>query len=184
MIRTHAKGWIVEWAVIVFGLAGIGLIVWYIVAVESSIQWERREDQLQQVGLGGQHDLRRIKQVNGISGRLGGSFFLGIGSVSGNLSSERTLLFYWGRSAEEFIPTTLPNSMFRFVIDESRIVPTVEFVFTREWLNSPKRAHVYTESEKLGLNLNQWLENNRNLKLAVVRISRKDFEKEVILAGE
>ncbi|MBU2036907.1 hypothetical protein KJ866_01725 [Patescibacteria group bacterium] len=112
---------------------------------------------------------------------MDGSFFLGIGSVSGNLVSERKLQFYWGRTAEEFISTTLSYSMFRFVVDESKTVPTVEFVFDENWLNS-KRT-VYTESEKS--NLNWWLADDqvRNdiLRVAVVRISRKDLEKEVYL---
>ena len=142
---------------------------------------EPRKDQLQQLGLLGQHDLRRIEQTSGISGHMGGSFFLGIGSVSGNLVSERQLQFYWGRTAEEFVSTTLSYSMFRFVVDESKTVPTVEFVFDENWLNS-KRT-VYTESEKS--NLNWWLADdqvrNNILRVAVVRISRKDLEKEVYL---
>ncbi|MFH1385887.1 MAG: hypothetical protein ABIG65_02480 [Patescibacteria group bacterium] len=142
---------------------------------------EPRKDQLQQLGLLGQHDLRRIEQTSGINGHMDGSFFLGIGSVSGNLVSERKLQFYWGRTAEEFISTTLSYSMFRFVVDESKTVPTVEFVFDENWLNS-KRT-VYTESEKS--NLNWWLADDqvRNdiLRVAVVRISRKDLEKEVYL---
>lgn len=140
---------------------------------------EPRKDQLQQLGLLGQHDLRRIEQTSGISGHMDGKFFLGIGSVSGNLSSERQFQFYWGRTAEEFISTTLPYSMFRFIVDESKTVPTIEFVFDGDWLNS--KRWVYTESEKS--NLNWWLDDvslkNNILRVAVVRISRKDLEKEV-----
>ena len=140
-----------------------------------------RKDQLQQLGLLGQHDLRRIEQTSGINGHMDGSFFLGIGSVSGNLVSERKLQFYWGRTAEEFISTTLSYSMFRFVVDESKTVPTIEFTFDENWLNSKRRA--YTESDKS--NLNWWLSydqvRNNILRVAVVRISRKDLEKEVYL---
>ncbi|MDP3784741.1 MAG: hypothetical protein Q8R12_01540 [bacterium] len=136
---------------------------------------------MQQLGLLGQHDLRRIEQTSGISGHMDGSFFLGIGSVSGNLSSQRQLQFYWGRTPEEFVSTTLPYSRFRFIIDESKTVPTVEFVFDENWLNS-NRA-VYTESEKS--NPNWWLDDDNIrsyiLRVAVVRISRKDLEKEVYL---
>ena len=142
---------------------------------------EPRKDQLQQLGLLGQHGLRRIEQTSGISGHMDGSFFLGIGSVSGNLTSERKLQFYWGRTAEEFISTTLPYSMFRFVVDESKTVPTIEFTFDEDWLNSNRQ--VYNESEKS--NLNWWLDDesvrNKTLRVAVVRISRKDLEKEVYL---
>ena len=142
---------------------------------------EPRKDQLQQLGLLGQHDLRRIEQTSGISGHMDGSFFLGSGSVSGNLVSERQLQFYWGRTAEEFVSTTLSYSMFRFVVDESKTVPTVEFIFDENWLNSKRTA--YSESEKS--NLNWWLADdqvrNNILRVAVVRISRKDLEKEVYL---
>lgn len=162
----------------------IGFLVVFVVVVAVGLladYGEPRKDQLQQLGLLGQHDLRRIEQTSGISGHMDGSFFLGIGSVSGNLASERKLQFYWGRTEEEFIATTLPYSMFRFVVDESKTVPTVEFIFDERWLNS-KRA-VYTESEKS--NLNWWLGDEQvrknTLRVAVVKISRKDLEKEVYL---
>jgi hypothetical protein len=142
------------------------------------------------MGLLGQHDLRRIEQTSGISGSMSGSFFLGIGSVSGNLTSERRLQFYWGRTAEEFVSTTLSYSMFRFIVDESKTVPTIEFVFDTDWLNEKNTP--YTESEKS--NLNWWLDESVrasvhswrgtsavSFRQAVVRISRKDLEKEVYL---
>ena len=148
---------------------------------------DTRRNQLQEMGLLGQHDLRRIEQTSGISGHLGGSFFLGIGSVSGSFTSERKLQFYWGRTAEEFVSTTLSYSMFRFVIDESKTVPTVEFVFDEDWLNTSRTS--YSESERA--NLNFWLDetvrartpSSREVlfRIAVVRISRKDLEKEVYL---
>jgi len=164
----------------VFSVVFLGLLL-FVVGCDS------RRDQLQQFGLHGQHDLRRIEQTSGFSGQMGGSFFLGIGSISGNLNSERQLQFYWGRTAEEFVSTTLPYSMFRFVVDESKTVPTVEFIFDDDWLDARKIA--YTESEKS--NLNWWLDESVRAKIrsgrsvsfrvAVVRISRKDLEKEVYL---
>lgn len=139
------------------------------------------QPQLQQLGLLGQHDLRRIEQTSGINGHLNGSFFLGIGSVSGNMASERKLQFYWGRTAEEFISTTLPYSHFRFIVDEAKAVPTVEFIFDEIFLNSWRP--VYNESEKS--NPNWWLNDasvrTMTLRVAVVRISRKDLEKEVYI---
>lgn len=139
---------------------------------------ELRKDQMQKLGIFGQHDLRRIEQTSGINGRMIGGLIFGL---SGNLSSKQKLQFYWGRTPEEFIPTALPYSHFRFIVNESRTVPTVEFVFDENMLNSMRL--VYTESEKQ--NLNYWLgdENIRSgfLRVAVVRISRKDLEKEVYL---
>lgn len=148
---------------------------------------DTRKNQLQEMGLLGQHDLRWIEQTSGIGGHLDGSFFLGIGSVSGNLASERKLQFYWGRTAEEFISTTLPYSMFRFVVDDSKVIPTIEFIFDEDWLNTSKIR--YSESERA--NLNFWLDeavrartpSSREVlfRVAVIRISRKDLEKEVYL---
>ena len=140
------------------------------------------------MGILGQHNLRRIEQTDGINGHLNnGSFFLGIGSVSGSLASERKLQFYWGKTTEEFISTTLPYNMFRFIIDESKAVPTVEFIFDEGWLNANRIR--YSESEKV--NLNFWLDeavraripSSREVlfRIAIVRISRENFEKEVYL---
>lgn len=140
---------------------------------------EVREKQLEDLGILGEHKLRRIEQTSGISGHVGGSFILGIGSFSGNLSSQRKLQFYWGRTADELVSTTLPYNMFRFVINETKEIPTVEFIFDEKWLNS-KRV-LYTETEKS--NLNWWLSDDivraRKLRVAVVAISRKDLEKEI-----
>ena|SRR3989344_333847 len=140
-----------------------------------------RREQLQQLGLLGQHELRRIEQTNGMSGHMDGSFFLGIGSMSESLSLERRLQFYWGRTADEFFSTTLPYSLFRFVIDESKTVPTIEFTFDEFWLNSWR--YTYTESEKSNLNL--WLGDemvrNHFLRVAVIKISRAGLEKEIYL---
>ena len=153
----------------------VGLTTWFNSCVDS------RKNQLQELGLFGQHDLRRIEQTSGLNGHMDGSFFLGIGSVSGDIVSERKLQFYWGRTADEFISTTLPYSHFRFVIDELKTTPTIEFIFDERYLDMD--VLVYTESEKS--NLNWWLDDDsvrkREFRVAVVRISRKDLEKEVYL---
>lgn len=140
---------------------------------------EPLKDQFQQLGLLGQHDLRRIEQTSGFSGYLNGHFgFFGGGSVSGRITSEQQLQFFWGRTPEEFFSTTLPYSMFRFVIDDAKTVPTIEFIFDEYWLDM--RWSILTEGEKA--NLNRWLDNyNYPLHVAVVRISREDLEKEIYL---
>ena len=158
-----------------------------VIGVLAGCDTDTRRNQLQEMNLLGQHDLRRIEQTSGINGHLDGSFFLGIGSVSGNLASERKLQFYWGRTAEEFISTTLPYSMFRFIVDNSKAVPTIEFIFDEDWLNASKTR--YSESERA--NLNFWLDeavrartpSSREVlfRVAVIRISQKDLEKEVYL---
>lgn len=156
-------------------LVALGLLVGLLAGCGVSRGVSRR-DQLQQLGLLNQLDLRRIEQTSGINGHYDGSFFLGSGSISGDQTLEKNLQFYWGRTADEVISTTLPYSHFRFIIDDYKLVPTIEFVFDEKWLNS---AHaVYTESQKSNLNL--WLSDEmvreRNLRVAVVRISQEDFE--------
>jgi len=139
------------------------------------------KENLKDVGIFGQHELRRIEQIEGINGKISGNFFLGCGSLAGNITNERRLQFSWGRTPDEFIVTTLPFSMFRFVIDDSKKVPTVEFIFDKSWLDS--KWHNLNESEKS--NPNSWLDDeyirNHYFRVAIVRISKQDFEKEVFL---
>ena len=142
---------------------------------------EPRRDQMQKIGLLNQHNLRHMKQNNGFSGSLDGSFFLGSGSISGSINSETQLQFFWGRTPDEFIPTTLPFRMFKFVIDNARLVPTVEFVFDEDFLNSSRWA--YSESHKA--NLNRWLDESmikgEYLRVVIIRISQKDLENEIFI---
>lgn len=142
---------------------------------------ETNRSQLQALGFFGQHDLRRIEQASGMNGRMDGGFFLGIGGVSGSLTAEQKLQFYWGRTADEFIVTALPYSMFRFVIDESKAVPTVEFVFDEDWL--VWKDDVFNESEKSNLNFwfRDYMVKDYRFRVAIVRISLEDFEREIYL---
>lgn len=154
---------------------------------------QRREIFLQQLGILGQHDLRRVEQTYGIDGNMHASFFfLGGGEISANISSERKLQFYWGRTEEEFFSTTLPYSLFRFVIDESKTIPTVEFVFEGHWL--AEKMYDYPESKKVNPNLwiimDSWRSTTVDhvgcnqcvpLRAVFVRISRRDLEKEIYL---
>ncbi|MCX6778719.1 MAG: hypothetical protein NTU97_00615, partial [Candidatus Magasanikbacteria bacterium] len=127
-----------------------------------------RKDQMQEIGFLGQRVLHRIIQTDE---RMPSRVFLNIGL--------QRLQFYWGRTSGEYVSTVLPCSSFRFVIDESKAVPTVEFIFDEDWLNL-NRA-VYTESQKSNPNL--WFEpqNVGNLSVVLVRMSQKDFERETDL---
>ena len=145
-----------------------------------------KKDQLEKVGVLGVHELRRIEQTEGISGNIRGSFFLGCGSVSGGLSSERQLQFYWGRNKNEIISTTLPYSAFQFLIDSARTVPTVEFVYSKAYLDDGMGIEWKEEiNTYLNYNPNSWLKldllKDGNFQQAVVKISRGDLEKEVYL---
>lgn len=162
-------------------LATVGLLVGY-----GCGEYPTMKDQLNQIGLLETHELRRIEQTAGIDGHISGSSGMFGGSFDGNITSERKLQFYWGKTADEFISTTLPYSMFRFIIDETKQIPTVEFVFDEAFLSICRSP--LNESEKV--NLNDWFkrvcstssgEKQPCLKVVIVRISLTDFEKGVYL---
>ena len=131
-----------------------------------------------------EHPLRRIEQTAGFSGSTSGLFFLGSGGGSGTIASERRLQFYWGRTPDEIVSTTLPYSIFKFVIDETRQTPTAEFVFDEEYLNEFRIHGDYTESEKI--NPNWWLDEEmvqgHYLRAVTVRLSQQAFNTEILAA--
>lgn len=86
-------------------------------------------EQLADTGIFGVHQLRRIESFGSVTGSVRGSFFLGIGSVSGSTGPEFKLQFYWEPKPGEIVVSSLPYSKFRFVIDESKQTPTIEFIF-------------------------------------------------------
>lgn len=166
------------------GFAGLFLLSGFLLLLVVAFFFlgETRKDQLQQLGLLGQHDLRRIEQTSVINEHVDGSFFLDAGwAFESPGVPKRKFQFHWGRTPEEFISTTMPYSKFRFVIDESKTVPTIEFVFSENWLN--KDGDDYTGSKKLNPN---WFVDSNNFKwfflnVALVRISKKDIGKEAYL---
>lgn len=130
---------------------------------------------VKKVGLEKSYNLLRTKNANGINGEMEGKFFLGCGSIDGKLSSERQLQFEWGRNSNERIITTLPYSKFIFVIDSTKIVPTIEFVFGEQYLRE-----FSLDSTSYNENPNSYL-YDKGFQQAVVKISRKDYEEEVYL---
>lgn len=152
------------------------------------------QQQLQQVGLLDQHDIRRIQQqVPGSSMEFAGHYFsilgFGGGGISGGASApEPKLQFFWGRvydGQEEFIFTTLPYSKLRFVIDDSKEVPTVEFLFYKSFLedrHNSLKAGSYEVNNETDINdLLTGEDSGNRFQAAVVRISSSDLEKEVYL---
>ncbi len=140
-----------------------------------------KKQQLEKAGVLGVYELHMIEQTAGMNGKMQGSFFLGSGDVSGQVNSERQLQFFWGRTKNEVICTTLPYSAFQFIIDSTVIVPTVEFVYSKNYLSSPGTP----PSEVTNYNPNNWLTQDLfksgYLDKAVVRISHVDLEKEIYL---
>lgn len=135
------------------------------------------KEELESTGLFGEHTLARVESFRTVQGSVSGGFFLGFGSVSGSLDSEFKIQFYWSPKPGEIVATALPYSKFRFVIDETRNTPTVEFVFSDFWLNDSTGE---VDVAKRHPNLNDFVLSDA-LELAKVRISSAAMEKEVYL---
>ena len=134
---------------------------------------------LEKIGVLGEYQLRHIERTTG--GNSYGSFFLGIGSVSGNTGDR--LRFYWGRTLDEIMPTTLPYNLFRFIIDESKKVPTVRFVFDESLLSVTDSVDYVSKAMKENPG---WLFSEESVKRGyilsvVIKISQETLEKEVYL---
>jgi len=143
---------------------------------------DTRQEVLQNSGIFGEHELARIEQVQSVNGSLGGCFFLGTGFISGKIQTEHTLQFYWSPEPNEYVVTSLPYNIFRFIIDETKDVPSVEFVFKEKWLNQ-EIDHFMIEgiSESAIANLNSFILNPKALSVAKIRISSRLLEEEIYL---
>jgi hypothetical protein len=128
-------------------------------------------------GLFDEHALVRMESFGATQGSVSGGFFLGIGSVNGSLGSEFKIQFYWSPKPGEIVASALPYSKFRFIIDETKNTPTVEFVFNDLWLNN-ETGRNYSESRFP--NLNDFVLSDI-MQLARVRISSATMEREVYL---
>ncbi len=131
------------------------------------------KEQLKDSGLFGEHSLMRIKSFGAVQGSISGNFFLGIGSTS----SKFKIQFHWSPKPDEIIITSFPYSKFRFIIDETKNTPTIEFIFNQSWLN---KETIGDYSEGNIPNLNDFFLSS-NFELAKVRISKSVMEKEVYL---
>jgi len=132
--------------------------------------------ELADTGLFGEHSLGRIESFSAVTGSVSGSFFLGCGDVNGSIGSEFRLQFHWSPKPNVLVVTSLPYSKFRFMIDESKDIPTVEFVFPECW-NRNCSGKIVQESKKL--DLNYWI--NDGVVVAIVKISMATMEKEIYL---
>ena len=140
-----------------------------------------KREQIKRAGVSGVHQLRRIIPVDEMTGKIKGHFFLGGGDISGEIFSGKQLQFYWGRNENERIATTMPYRMFLFIIDSTKTVPTVEFIFKESYLDQGDWKGRDGRDMDYNPNPNSWLYNNENLQQAIVRISKSDLEKEIYL---
>jgi len=138
----------------------------------------KRED-IEKVGLLKTYELRRSINSNGINGKIQGSFFIGCGSIDGNLSTERQLQFEWSRDINERIITTLPYGKFLFIIDSTKINPTIQFIFEKAYLN--EESGNGDNNQNFDPNPNNYLYGNIKFQQVIVRISKKDYEQEIYL---
>ncbi len=132
-------------------------------------------------GFLGEHSLIRVEKIKGVKGDLSGSFFLGSGSIRGSMDTEFKLQFYWSPKPKEILITSLPYSKFRFILDETKDIPTVNFIFDPEWLERPAFSDCPNcNNNPQYLNFNDVLAS-KNLITAIVRISPSTLEKEIYL---
>jgi hypothetical protein len=149
-------------------IAAVFLIA-YSLATDRKEAYREADKVWQKSGLPGEHSLVRIESVGATAGKISGSFFLGTGSVNGT-GAEEKMRFYWSPKRGEMVATTLAYSKFRFIIDEAKSVPTVEFVFNGN-----------CQIDESDPNLNECVMSDSYLKLAKVKISSATLEKEVYL---
>lgn len=144
-------------------------------------QFPSVREQLSDIGLFGEHQILRIESFGTVRGSVSGSFFLGIGSVSGNIGSEYKLQFWWTPVSGEIIATSLPYSAFLFVIDDTKKTPTVEFIFSPRWLNRQAGTqYTIARREETKMNLNNFILSSK-LMVVKVKISQATLEQEVYL---
>lgn len=189
------------------GLKGVrkvfGPLFWITLAgaVAISISWSvvnpppprpippTHQAQLQSLGLLGQHDVLSIsQQASAPSSQISGQYFsmlgFGGGSLSGasNSDPDPKLQFFWERvysEQNETLFSIVSYGMLHVVTDETKEMPTVEFLFYRDWLNSDAYTAYRIDSE---INVNSLLADTQHaFRGIVVRISSSDQGKEIYL---
>ncbi|NMB92265.1 MAG: hypothetical protein GYA31_01390 [Parcubacteria group bacterium] len=131
----------------------------------------------------GEHSLAEIETGITTTGFINAKGFFDV-VIYGEIKSEKSLLFYWHRTPNEIIATTLPYSKFKFIIDETKNIPTVEFVFDIKNLDEER---IFPEIDDLALKLVHGTVNpneiimSKYLISAIIRISSTTLEKEIYL---
>jgi len=77
--------------------------------------------------LEGQHKLRKLNIRNSQESSLSGSFFLGIGSVSGSSSTIEKVKFSWELPNGQFAISTFETSKIRIEFDSTVLEPLIRF---------------------------------------------------------
>jgi len=133
---------------------------------------------LSDAGLLGEHQLLMIERHRAVDdGSIYGQFFLGTGTITEKTGSSTNLQFYWEPKKNEIVASTLPYSMFRFVLDETKNIPTIEFIFEEYWLNWTNPLGKALDVK----NLNDFIMKGENLRVVIVKISKETMAKEIYL---
>ncbi|MEK7447291.1 MAG: hypothetical protein AAB632_00605 [Patescibacteria group bacterium] len=147
-------------------------------------EYPSRQGQLQDTGIFGEHPVDQIEHTAGLNGNMVGLFFLGTGAVNGQVTAGERIRFWWLRNQDTLVPTEMPYGMLEVRRDETKAIPTVEFIFNEGWLkNGNESWNQYSESEKMNMNsfLDDEMVDKKHLVLVIVRISGKDLENEIFL---
>ncbi len=155
----------------------IAVILMVVVGLSLVFVGKSARKHLEEIDMTGEHSLRHIEHNEGTNGSF--RCFFG---VSGQVSSEQQLRFFWNGPEGAVYATTLPYSKFRFEIDNSKETPTAEFAFTDRFLRKRAKHAFYPEAEII--NPNYLLERAiyyKGLRAVVVRISEEDLKQEVYL---
>jgi hypothetical protein len=137
---------------------------------------EEKTQTLSRMGLIGQHTIKKTNHLVSLQGAISGGFFFGSGSISGSVTTEPALIFYWEASPGVEYATTLPYRMFQFITDETKDIPTVEFNLDRTTYALSGNSSMAIEES----NPNTYL-TTAYLNLVTVRISTATKQKEIYL---
>jgi len=155
-----------------------GIIAVILIIISPFIFCKSVDEYFDEIDMNGEHDLRHLENHEGIDGSFRHCFL----ASNGEISSERHLQFFWNGIDGATFATTLPYSMFRFEVDDSKSIPTAEFVFTKRLLR--KRAWSTFSYRHGSVNPNYFIETvtpHRSFSAVVIRISQEDLEKEIYL---
>lgn len=134
---------------------------------------------LDKLGILGEHQLYKVEEVE--SGHIAGYFHFGSGSIEGQVGD--SVRFCWQPKPGRYIYTTIPYDKLVIVPDNTKEVPTIEFVFYTKQLNLNLKNYFALDENNLDINPNVFIieGNNYSQRLfmyAIVRISNADLANE------
>lgn len=137
-------------------------------------------DRYEKLGIDGQHAVVQTTEINQLTGQMFGSFFLGCGTVSGNIKGEEVIAFTWSPKVDQFVMTTVSKSKIIIMIDSSKETPTVEFVINEQWLDDPLLRLNRRWFDVVANNINQLMESDA-VDVVRVRLTKEQLKQETCL---